>query len=223
VTKTQTVAGIVLPANDLHFAEQLRSSPVVDGRGTYQLAKLRAAIAFCPGDRRRLAVDVGAHVGLWTLVLASSFEEVMAFEPLSEHVVCLRQNVQHLSNVVIRPVALGATEGQVGLRRIKDVATSQVCEPIDAECCAPIRRLDDQWFGGPIDFLKIDAEGFEHFVVQGGSEVIRRDKPVVVLEQKKRYLARYGLDRRQPTVKLLQSWGMVEFWAKSGDHCLGWP
>jgi FkbM family methyltransferase len=220
VSDYQIVAGIALPARDRHFAERLPQAPQFDGCATYQLAKLDRALEHCP--RRGVAVDVGAQVGLWARVLAARFERVEAIEPAPEHAECLRRNTAGWANVQIHEIALGEAPGRLPLQRIAGVATALVCpQDCDADFWVPACRLDDLGLG-PMDFLKIDCEGYEYFVVAGGERTIRRDRPVIVIEQKKRYVARYGLDRRQPAVKLLQSWGAVEFWAKAGDHCLGW-
>jgi hypothetical protein len=44
----QVVEGIYLPSSDVHFAEQIRNGPLVEGKGTYQLTKLRAALEVSP-------------------------------------------------------------------------------------------------------------------------------------------------------------------------------
>jgi hypothetical protein len=74
------VAGIHLPDSDTHFGPILEASERVDGKGTYQLAKLRRAVALV--QHKGHAVDVGAQVGLWTRVLAREFQFVTAFEPV---------------------------------------------------------------------------------------------------------------------------------------------
>jgi FkbM family methyltransferase len=213
----QLVAGIYLPAHDTHFAEHLGRGPMVDGRGTYQLAKLRAALEESP--RRGLAVDVGAHVGLWTRILAMEFAAVVAIEPMAEHADCLRLNTAHQPNVTLHELALGddLTGGRLSLERSEGIATARVSVFGD---CVPASRLDDLGLSG-VDFLKIDCEGFEVFVVRGGEETIRRDRPTVVIEQKKGRVSRYGVDRLAG-VALLRSWGAEVKWLMAGDYCLAW-
>lgn len=213
----QLVAGMYLPAYDEHFAEHLRSGPLVDGRGTYQLAKLRAALDV--SRRRGLAVDVGAHVGLWTRILAMEFASVVAIEPLPEHAACLRRNTAHQPNVVLHELALGAAPGRLSLERTAGIATARVSifGDVYVEAC----RLDDLRLAG-VDLLKIDCEGFEHFVLRGAEETVRRDRPTIVIEQKKRRAERYGVDRLAG-VALLRSWGAELMWDMAGDYCLAWP
>src|SRR5688572_22008568 len=93
---TQVVNGIHLPAWDTHFAEHLKKAPLVDGMGTYQYPKIEAALDVIsqrgPGGRGH-AVDVGAHVGLWSRILATHFDAVTAFEPIPEFCDCFLLNV----------------------------------------------------------------------------------------------------------------------------------
>lgn len=212
----QIVDGIWLPKRDTHFAEQIRKNEQIDGRGTYQLAKLQRALSCCV--KRGLAVDVGAHVGLWTHVLAREFARVVAVEPMADHLDCLRRNTEHQSNIAIFPVALGAKMGTVTLSEMPDVATAAVTA--NGVFVAPLAKLDSLYLDARVDFLKIDVEGYEHNVLLGGERTIRRDRPVIVIEHKKRKLDAQGIPRDTP-LKLLKSWGATEFWAQAGDHCFG--
>jgi hypothetical protein len=82
---------------------------------------------------------------------------------------------------------------------------------------APMDSLDL----AQIDFLKIDCEGYELFVIQGGEQTIRRDKPCIVVEQKPGKGAQFGIGD-QDAVALLQSWGATLRAKISGDFILSW-
>ncbi len=218
----QVVNGIYLPKGDTHFEEEIKRNPLIDGQGTYQWGKLSAALEVAP-NRRGLALDIGAHVGLWTRILAREFQRVIAVEPTEEHVECLRKNIQpHEHKVSIWPFPLADEPRAIRLKLGQFVATAHVCVEGEREDFSFHAGTIDQYELKNLDFLKLDCEGFEYFVLKGGEETIRRWKPVIVVEQKKKRIQRYGLDRNQPAVRLLESWGAKEYWAKSGDHCLGW-
>ena len=75
-----------------------------------------------------------------------------------------------------------------------------------------------------VDFIKIDVENYEFFVVEGGELTIKKYKPVIILEQKgkpKGYKLTYG---KSPLAakELLESWGAKERFNMHGDHCLSW-
>jgi hypothetical protein len=59
--------GIWFPDGESHLVKMLKGSPRVDGRGTYQLHKLMSAMQHV--KHRRCALDVGMHVGLWSMHL----------------------------------------------------------------------------------------------------------------------------------------------------------
>lgn len=210
------VAGIRLPDTDTHFGPLLEASEQVDGRGTYQLAKLRRAVALV--KHMGHAVDVGAQVGLWTRVLALEFQRVTAFEPVPEFAACLKENCVGANNVELYCSALGAYTGFIDIVREAGVATARVDEGDFSSEAAVIHPLDMAPVR-PIDFLKIDAEGYETAILQGAEQTIRRDKPVVIIEQKRKRMARYGF-KPEAGVDLLRSWGAEVAWEDHGDWCL---
>jgi FkbM family methyltransferase len=221
----QRVNGISVPTVDTHFPDMIRRGPLVDGKGTYQLNKFEAALPFL--KHKRVAIDVGAHVGLWTRVMAPHFDQVHAFEPVTEHVYCFADNVRPCDNVVLRADCIvGAESG--GHAQIVRVAgnsgNAHVGTPArGAEGVAlPIRALDDLLAADlAVDFVKIDVEGYELEVVRGASNTIGRCKPVMIVEQKPGNAERYG-HKTGEVIHLLHSWGARTMWVKSGDYCIAW-
>ena len=45
-----------------------------------------------------VALDVGAHVGIWSTRLAERFKKVIAFEPVPKHIECWKQNMQRFTS-----------------------------------------------------------------------------------------------------------------------------
>ncbi len=220
------VRGIHLPEGDQHFAEQLGANPLYRGKGTYQWQKLEAALAHC--ERRGHAVDVGAHVGLWTRVLSYEFQKVTAFEPIAEYAECFKRNVGRRPGVKLHQFALDETTGTTRFSVSPDgVGTASISPDGDLE----VERytLDlvmdhaalDAEPPPPVDFLKIDCEGAELLVLRGGERTIRHDKPVVLVEQKPKRADFHGL-KRMAAVDLLLSWGAEHLWEMKGDHLLKW-
>jgi len=129
------------------------------------------------------AIDVGAHVGSWTRVMADEFDCVMAIEAVYENYQCLVKNTEHLENVstfcsaagphpgFVR-LAPGANEGNSGTWHIdpkgKQWTVMTTLDFLPTEGC----RL-----------LKIDAEGYELGVLSGAEALLENEKPVLVIEQ----------------------------------------
>lgn len=210
------IRGIWFPDGDTHFAAQLAINPLVGGKGTYQFAKYQAALKHVRG--RAHAVDVGAHVGLWSRVMAMDFAKVTAFEPLPEHRECFVRNLEGADNVNLHPMALTDRHERLAIHMPADnTGHAHVREDGESVQAVP---LDSQKFDG-IDLLKIDVEGFEFQVVTGGEMTIRTHRPVVVIEQKPDNAERYGRGRWD-AVHLLKSWGMKEAAVIKGDHIMTW-
>lgn len=219
------VEGISLPLGDTHFANHLAAGPAFQGKGTYQFAKIEKALDATPLDRRGLALDVGAHIGLWSRVLARAFARVVAFEPLPALHPHFRLNTDDCPNVQLIPCAVGAECGTLDLVTVADNSGNGYVAPVGVSgvCIATVDAVTiDSLNFHDVDFIKIDVEGWELPVIEGGQRTIRRDHPVMVVEQKPNNAERYGRGRLA-AVELLHSWGYETVWEKSGDFCLRWP
>lgn len=207
-----------LPDRDTHFKPWLIASQQKrDGRLCYQLHKYDAAMQSV--RRRRVAVDVGAHIGFWSYWMAQDFDALHAFEPLASHRACWTANVPLRDGVVLHPEALGAAAGFV--RLFETVDNSGNTRINDIPGSVPMARLDD--FAFPVvDFLKIDCEGYEAFVIEGAVETLQRCRPVVIVEQKRKCGTRYGR-QDDAAVMLLKQLGAQQQWISGGDYLLTFP
>lgn len=211
--------GIWFPDGEVHLVKMLKDSPKIGGKGTYQYHKLEAALRYV--KRRRCALDIGAHVGLWAMHLAKEFETVIGFEPVADHLECLRLNMAGIKNYQVYDCALGDQDAVVGMRIFEtSTGSSQVEEKGEGII---LRRLDD-FALDMVDFIKIDVEGYEYFVVKGGEWTIKTHRPVIILEQKPmRNPAKSSYGRAQHDARdLLVSWGAKQLFDISGDCCLAW-
>lgn len=167
-----------LPKVDSYFASILARTP--EG---FELDHLEYALRHC--TRFRLAVDGGAHIGTWTVAMASRFERVYAFEPAADSYSCLIENTQHVSNLAAMLAALGAVQGRCTV--FDDPARP-------GNTGARMVRLADQgsvWMYtidsfefDDLDFLKLDLEGYEIEALKGARQTLVRCGPVVVIECK---------------------------------------
>lgn len=212
------VQGIYLPDTDTHFEAHLRKGEIFKGKGTYQYKKLAKSVNSMNRDRFGVALDIGAHCGLWARVLSHVFEKVIAFEPIESNFECLVKNTEENGNVT--PYLCGLSNGDDALtfNSIPDnTGNSCVSESGKTVACS---RLDNFKYTG-IDFIKIDVEGWELPVLQGAKETIKRSKPYVLIEQKPGNAEKYGFGQYD-ALDYLKSLGMVEQWCKAGDHFLSW-
>lgn len=145
-------------------------------------------------------VDVGAHVGWYTLQAARVVGpkgRVIAVEPNRETLAVLRANI-HASGidriVVVAPVACADSETALTLYAASRENTGESSLsrtnasqefPIAASYMVRARRLDDivrEAGPGHVDAIKIDVEGAEFLVLKGAAETLDRDRPTVSVE-----------------------------------------
>jgi FkbM family methyltransferase len=211
------VGGVWLPAAEQHLVEwMVKRNQIVDGRLTYQLHKLEAALKHVRKFRR--AVDVGAHCGLWSMHLAKRFERVEAFEPVKLHRDCFEINVD-MTVCTLYPIALGEKERMVSMHTAN---SSSGDTTVAGAGTIPMQRMDDVLAHAfDVDFIKLDCEGYELFALRGGEELLKRCKPVICVEQKPGKAEQFGL-ARTGAVEYLQGLGAKVHQEMSGDFIMGW-
>lgn len=168
------VEGWFVPDNDDHF---------VAGLNDYQEASFQIALSCLPSNRRRLAIDVGAHIGIFTVRMARMFARTVAFEPNADNYECLVMNTLRFPHV--RPIfgALGLQAGRCSSRI--DAPANSGARGVTLGGQIPMFKLDDvcdSLISGP-DLLKIDTEGHEGQVMCGAVSTIETHKPVLIVER----------------------------------------
>ncbi len=139
-----------------------------------------------PGGR---AVDVGSHVGALASLWVENYEEVWAFEPNPDHATRLYRSLD--PRIIVFPAACGVEAGSAWLtvphhhgRPVGSLGSLR-SEVDGVRHRVPVVRLDDV-VPGPIDLLKIDAEGFEVAVLDGAAGLLKH-RPVVIVESEERH------------------------------------
>jgi len=143
--------------------------------------------------RKCVIVDIGAQVGLYTLFAKFLPQATFySFEPDPNSFELLNENIQlnNITNVHTEQLAISDKVGDATLntsishmglhtmgsrpQRFSDV------KPI------PIRSttLDEYFYSRNIgvDFIKIDTEGYEYYILQGGLKTIQKNKPIIQIE-----------------------------------------
>lgn len=184
--------GVWLPDHEEHLIGWLNKNGVmVDGRSMYQRKKFLIAMKHC--TRFRVAVDIGAHCGLWSMQMAERFDEIVAFEPMASHRECFNANMKDAKpRVTLYPYALGEREGTIGIHTTVG-SSGDTC--VSGEGDIPIKRLDALALP-VVDFIKADCEGTELPALRGAEQTIRRCQPTIIVEQKPARPTRHGYPPR---------------------------
>lgn len=204
------IRGIWLPDSDSHFEAHLNNGPLFHGHATYQLHKLLRSLQFIPPYRRNFALDVGAHVGLWSLSMSDIFKFLWAYEPNDLYWQCWDMNMSG-RNAKLRTWGLSEKSERL---LIKDTSENSGMSHIDPNGDHKIwvQQLDREYhIPFPIDFIKLDCEGYEYFALKGAEQILRRDRPFVLVEQKRGNGARYGLSDTAAVTFLQELGGKVVF------------
>jgi FkbM family methyltransferase len=152
--------------------------------GTYEPAQTALFQRYIrPGEQ---VLDIGAAAGYYTLLaarLVGQQGQVVAFEPNPVNLRYLRRHVRQnrLKQVRVLGLAVADSDGTArfgggtgtGTARLQDDGTLEV----------PVRRLDDlaAEHGLAPQHMKIDVEGAELAVLQGGERLIRQHRPTIFL------------------------------------------
>lgn len=211
--------GWYFPAQEKHLPEWManpKARMIINGRAAYQGKKQLSAIAQCAARARNgTAVDVGAHIGLWSFNLATAFRNVIAFEPVAEHRACFMRNVDAV-NVELKSYALGMAKGSVTIRT---EPTSSGDSWVNGAGDIPMETLDSFDLEN-VDFIKVDCEGYEENVLRGAINTLTLWRPIVCVEQKRDMATdRFGLSKLG-AVQLLLDMGYTIAHELSGDYIM---
>lgn len=174
-----------LPDDESHFSKFIERNAKVGEPAEYQGPVRRLALSLV--DHFRVSVDIGANFGLWSHTLEQQFSQNYAVEPIEMHCDYLKLNAPATH---ILHTALGSESGTLLMQTFPDnYGKTRVSDQGDIS--VTVQRLDDLVLP-PADFIKIDVEGHELQVLQGGERYIKSSYPVMVIEQEQKGAA-HGL------------------------------
>jgi FkbM family methyltransferase len=154
-------------------------------------AKVVAALARLtpPGGT---VIDVGAHVGLHTLLFSSlvgAAGRVLAVEPSPANASLLRRHLvwNQCRNVSVIEAAIGENAGSVRFCFRTDptdptASANSIAYDIGGDAAdVPVATLDDICRFCAPDLIKVDVEGAELLVLRGAEETLAHTAPILVV------------------------------------------
>jgi len=165
--------------------------------GTWEVQHEDIAAMGEPGH----ALDIGANIGFYSLVLAAAGWHVTAFEPMAANSVLMEatlcKNPSLKPKITLNKVGLGGKDdhciiisgdGNLGDGSMKCGADAVKFQHDGQEgyhqrASVEIRRLDDileQQKVESINFVKMDVEGFECNVMAGGQSLLTKFRPKMI-------------------------------------------
>jgi FkbM family methyltransferase len=165
------------------YADMLARRIVWENLRVWEASTLKAFSRLASSAERVL--DIGAYTGIYSLVAcADGCAEVIAFEPNPSSHLLLERNVkvngwQHRITVV--PMAVSNAPGAMRLT----IPFDNTATRLDENGQGPeieVTTMDAVLSGRRVDLIKVDVEGFEPMVLEGGREAMRRSRPALILE-----------------------------------------
>lgn len=174
--------------------EAVALDTVWNGRFGYEPASLHHWSRLAAASRTVL--DIGAHVGYYAMIAALSNPraKVHAFEPVPP--IHARLAVNHrangLKNLTVHQKGVsdraGSADINIRFPMVNLLSTGssleEFAEPLASAITARIQlvTVDETLGDTPVDLIKIDVEGHEPSVLAGARHILKRDRPVVILE-----------------------------------------
>jgi FkbM family methyltransferase len=148
---------------------------------------------FCEDNFQVL--DLGANLGLTAIALSNICKQgkVVAIEPIPLTFSLLKKNLlsSGVNNVKAYNFAVGNKEGSVHMEGIHSflagsfITNAYQSGTQDFSVEVPVKTLDslfDSLHMDRVDFIKLDVEGYELFVLEGAKKLLNQYKPTVYLE-----------------------------------------
>jgi FkbM family methyltransferase len=172
-------------------------------------------------SNKTIFYDIGANIGVYSLVAGSKGAKIFAFEPSPDVLPYLKKNIDlNDYDITLVPEAVGDKHGEIpfyfstkenmGVGRIMEYGkrTNLSIPPIKV----PMNTLDYYvgHFPAPT-FIKMDIEGAELFAIEGGKELFRRqDAPMLMVEFHPGEIKHLGGDANQ-LMGVLRGYGYRQY------------
>jgi FkbM family methyltransferase len=185
--------------------------------GEFDMAAIKPALdALSPGAT---FIDVGANVGSYSVLAhdrVGPAGRVYCFEIDPRPLRCLRKTIAEfgLRNINVIEAAVADEDGRVSFTPKVEHGHNRI--ELSGGNGRPVRALKlDTWTAEAglqrVDVIKIDVEGAEKFVLEGGRETIGRFKPLLLCECEDISSAAFGYTPRD-LVAQLSGLGYVARW-----------
>ena len=152
---------------------------------------IRRAARAADAHGQGVFVDVGSSVGQMAVSTSPLVARVLAFEPSPAIAAICREHARlnRLDNVTVIEAALAETDGRATFYiGAESKGTGSLRRDFNADSNKPVTvdvlRGDsamDKFRVDRLDLLKIDAQGQEVRVVEGFSNVIEREQPIIIV------------------------------------------
>ena len=171
---------IILPPDNSFVSEVILTGANVDWGAEAEMARHL--------DAKGVFLDVGAHIGYYSLYMRPRVREVHAFEPDSRMLRHLRKNLDRYSGMHVHVEAVSDRPGKASftLDLHAELSRMESAGPATEGNRTEVTVVSLDEFAEPnqlaVTGIKIDVEGSDYLVLQGANRLVDRCQPLILAE-----------------------------------------
>jgi FkbM family methyltransferase len=154
---------------------------------------------------KNTVVQAGGACGMYPKLLSLYFEQVYTFEPDAYNFYCLTQNCYE-EKIHKFNCALGNTHKMINFTPPSNGNRGVGTINVETNGKTPLLMIDDFEFD-KLDYIQLDVEGAEKFVIFGAEKSIKKHNPLISMETV-----------HQETLSFLEDLGYVKIKDVQNDH-----
>jgi FkbM family methyltransferase len=157
--------------------------------GVYEIRELDLIKCFLvehhPNALKGSCLDIGANIGNHSVYFSKLFNKVRSFEPNPQPFKLLKVNTENYENILISNFGLSnVCDSATFFTSKSNIGGSSLHGESGDEIQVQLEILDELNFNKEnISFVKIDVEGHELQVLEGGVNFFKEYSPIVAFEQ----------------------------------------
>jgi FkbM family methyltransferase len=158
-------------------------------------------------------LDIGANIGMNSIRMNQIKKitgTVHLFEPQPDVFLMLKYNTRNLNRKLYNLALSDKNSYSSFTQKTNNVGATQIGSNLEISIATS--RVDDFQFPNTISLMKIDVEGHEESMLNGGKETIMKHKPIIVIE--------IWPHKKEVVSQLLNSFGYFQTEHLGGDDYL---
>jgi len=198
--------------------------------GSYEADELRMLLNLININKNINFLDIGANLGFYSIILGKFLEKsasnyrVISIEPSPREFDRLKKNleVNNLKNVILSNIALSDLNDRLNFFIASNKTGHSSLEKPEEDSSSQIivntMKLDDflkKIKIEKVDIMKIDVEGAELKVLNGGAETFKKYKPLLMIEVSDKRTLKFNY-KAQDILNFLKNFGYKFFIIKKG-------
>jgi len=184
-------------------------SSIINGKSQPYPRELKIIKEFIKNhNKNNCFIDIGAHIGTVSIPYSKLFNEVICFEANSENYKNLKKNIEYNrckniisynnaisnSNSCYKLIKSGKNSGCYHIEKTNNT-NNNTNNKTNNNTNNKTITLDELNLNNKIDFIKIDTEGSELYVLEGAINTINKNKPLIQVETNKLSEINFNYDK----------------------------